>query len=390
MLSTLEGVKILDFGLYFAGPYASRLLCDLGAQVIKLEPILGDTLRPTTKPFMGAQRGKRSIAVDLKHPAGREVAYRIASWADVITHNMRPGVAERLGMGYEQVQKLNPEVVYAYAPGWGSTGPDSQRPGFAPLYSGYVGLHHEASGEGNLPVSQLGNEDNGNGLLGAGGILMALYHRKRTGKGQYLENPQINATLLMAFHIMCRPDGSVVGSLGLDKERRGIHPLDRVYATADGWICVWARTDELFRCLCAVPGLEELAGDPRFAGAAARLAHAKDLQGILEQAFAARSTRAWEEALAAAGVPSEVPAGKGASHRVLTDPEQRRLGRVEEYDHPHWGNVRDLAVFLRLSDATQRRGRPAPELGQHTREILGEFKYSEDEINELFEQSVVG
>ena len=111
MLTTLQGLKVLDFGLYFAGPYASRLLADLGADVIKLEALDGDTLRPTTKPFNAAARGKRSIAVDLKSDAGREVAHRIATRADVVTHNMRPGVAERLGMGYETIRSFNPEVI---------------------------------------------------------------------------------------------------------------------------------------------------------------------------------------------------------------------------------------------------------------------------------------
>ena len=246
MLTTLQDLKVLDFGLYFAGPYASRLLADLGADVIKLEALDGDTLRPTTKPFNAAARGKRSIAVDLKTDAGRAVAHRIAATADVVTHNMRPGVAERLGMGYETIRSLNPEVIYSYAPGWGSSGPDAARSGFAPLFSGFVGLHHECAGEGNIPTSPPGNEDNGNGLLGAAAILFALYHRAQTGEGQYLEHPQLNATMLMGLHLMRGADGSVVGSMGLDHERRGVHPLDRLYRTADGWLCISARTDAEF------------------------------------------------------------------------------------------------------------------------------------------------
>ena len=246
MLTTLQDLKVLDFGLYFAGPYASRLLADLGADVIKLEALDGDTLRPTTKPFNAAARGKRSIAVDLKTDAGRAVAHRIAATADVVTHNMRPGVAERLGMGYETIRSLNPEVIYSYAPGWGSSGPDAARSGFAPLFSGFVGLHHECAGEGNIPISPPGNEDNGNGLLGAAAILFALYHRAQTGEGQYLEHPQLNATMLMGLHLMRGADGSVVGSMGLDHERRGVHPLDRLYRTADGWLCISARTDAEF------------------------------------------------------------------------------------------------------------------------------------------------
>jgi len=389
MLSTLRGVKILDFGHYFAGPYASRLLADLGADVIKLEPMDGDLLRPTVKPFNGAQRGKRCIAVDLKHPRGREIGHRLAAWADVVSHNLRPGAAERLAMDYESLRAINPTLVYAYAPGWGSSGPDASLPGFAPLFSGYVGLHHEAAGRGNQPVAPVGNEDNGNGLLGATAILMALYRRKRTGEGQYLEHPQLNATLLMASHLMRRPDGTVVGSADLDHERRGPHPLDRLYATADGWICISARTDPEFARLCAVPGFEALAADGRWADVAGRARDAGALAEAIGAVLVTRHAAAWDAALRAHGVPCEIPAGVEAARALLDDPERRADGRVEEYPHPRWGTTRDIAVMVRLSDATHAPGRPAPEVGEHTREILSEFGYPPDEIAELFAQRIV-
>ena len=388
-LTTLEGVKVLDFGHYFAGPYASRLLADLGADVIKLEPLEGDLLRPTVKPFNGAQRGKRSIAADLKHPRGQEIGHRIAAWADVASHNLRPGVAERLTMDYESLRAINPQIIYAYAPGWGSTGPDAGLPGFAPLFSGYVGLHHEAAGAANVPVAPVGNEDNGNGLLGATAILMALYHRKRTGEGQYLEHPQLNATLLMAMHLMRRADGSVAGSVGLDHDRRGGDPLDRLYRTADGWICLSARTDDEFARLAGVEGLECLASDARFADTAARSEHRGALGDAIAQVVGTATTRSWVDAFEAAGVAAEVPTGPEGPGRFFDDPEHQRDGRVEEYEHPRWGRTRDVAVMVRLSDAKSRPGRPAPEIGQHTREILGEFGYSADEITDLYDSGIV-
>ncbi|HWW45284.1 MAG TPA: CoA transferase [Acidimicrobiia bacterium] len=389
MLSTLQDVKVLDFGHYFAGPYASRLLADLGADVIKLEPLDGDLLRPTVKPFNGAQRGKRCISANLKDPRGKEIAHRLAAWADVISHNMRPGAAERLAMDYESVRAINPSVIYAYAPGWGSTGPDASLPGFAPLFSGYVGLHHEAAGSGNVPVSPVGNEDNGNGLLGATAILMALYHRKRTGEGQYLEHPQLNATLLMAMHLMRRPDGSVVGSANLDHERLGGHPLDRLYRTADGWICLSARTDDEFARLCGVPGFDGLAGDPRFTSAADRAREADALGDAIAKVVATAPAATWDATFRSHEVPAEVPAGAEAARTLFDDPERRSDGRVEEYEHARWGTTRDIAVMVRLSGATTRPGRPAPEVGEHTRELLAEFGYSADEITALFESGVV-
>jgi len=389
MLSTLEGLRVLDFGLYFAGPYASRLLADLGADVVKLEPLEGDTLRPTTKPFNGAQRGKRSIAVDLKHPGGTEVAHRLVRWADIVSHNLRPGVAERLGMGYETVRALNPEVIYAYAPGWGTSGPEIQRPGFAPLFSGYAGLHYEAAGRGNVPAPPVGNEDNGNGLLGAAAILMALYHRKRTGRGQYVEHPQLNATLLMAMHLMATASATVAGTADLDAGRRGPHPLDRLYPTADGWLCICARSDTEFARLGTVTGFERLGSDGRFADDVGRLEHRDALSALLEAVFPRAPGAQWRAALDAAGVPCEIPAGPEAPRRLLVDPAQREAGRVEEYEHPRWGNVRDVAVMVRLSGADRRPGRPAPEIGQHTDEILGMLDYSGDEIARLHHDSVV-
>ena len=323
MLTTLQGLKVLDFGLYFAGPYASRLLADLGADVIKLEALDGDTLRPTTKPFNAAARGKRSIAVDLKTDAGREVAHRIAAHADVVTHNMRPGVAERLGMGYETIRSLNPEVIYSYAPGWGSSGPDAARSGFAPLFSGFVGLHHESAGEGNIPTSPPGNEDNGNGLLGAAAILFALYHRAQTGKGQYLEHPQLNATMLMGLHLMRGADGSVVGSMGLDHERHGVHPLDRLYRTADGWLCISARTDAEFARLSGVPAFAELRDDPRFVDGDARLAHRTDLEAVLTAVFATATHRSVGRRPGGGGRGVRGAGGTGAA---VADPGRSRAG----------------------------------------------------------------
>jgi crotonobetainyl-CoA:carnitine CoA-transferase CaiB-like acyl-CoA transferase len=389
VLSTLRDIKVFDFGLYFAGPYASRLLGDLGADVIKLEPLEGDTLRPTTKPFNGAQRGKRSIAVDLKCAAGREVAHRLVRWADVVSHNLRPGVAERLGLGYETVRQLNPEVIYDYAPGWGSTGPDATRPGFAPLFAGYAGLHHEAGGAGNAPVPPVGNEDNGNGLLGAAMILMALYNRKRTGRGQYVEHPQLNATLLMALHLMRTADGTVVGSVGVGPQRVGENPLDRLYPTADGWLCLSARTEGEFGRLCAVPEFKALSTDRRWSTLEGRSRDGGALTSLIEPVLAAKSTDHWEAAFTEAGVPYEIPAGVDQPHRFLQDPEHRRSGRVEEYVHPRWGVVHDVAMMLRLSGAEHRPSRPAPEIGQHSDEILRELGYTDSEIGQLHEEGAV-
>jgi crotonobetainyl-CoA:carnitine CoA-transferase CaiB-like acyl-CoA transferase len=249
-------------------------------------------------------------------------------------------------------------------------------------------LHYEAAGEGNDPVAPVGNEDNGNGLVGAMAVIMALYHRRRTGQGQYLENPQLNATLLMGLHMMRRGDGSVVGARRLDGDRLGIHPLDRLYRTSDGWLAVSARRDDEFRRLVALDGFETVADNGDFADESGRTTYGLELQRALGTVFATATTVDWWKRLTNAGVACEVPAGAHARQQFFDDPEQERLGRVECYQHPRWGQVKDVAVMMRLSAAGTRPGRPAPEVGEHSREILTEIGYTRAEIDELFRAGV--
>ena len=250
----LEGLRVLDAGAYYAGPFSSRLLADLGADVIKLETTLGDQLRGIQRPFRSASAGKRAISLDLKDPDLHAARDELIKWADVVLHNMRPGAADRVGLGYANVHELNPEAIYLYAPGWGSSGPDAMRQSFAPLMSGYVGLGYEVGGQYNPPMWPVGNEDPGNGLTGTVGILMALLHRTHSGTGCYVENPQLNATMTHAAHIVRQPDGTVIGGERLDPLQTGIGPLDRLYETRGGWICVVALSDNEIRRLRGGPG----------------------------------------------------------------------------------------------------------------------------------------
>ena len=167
----LEGVRILDMGAYFAGPYSSRLLADFGADVIKLEPVQGDPMRGFVTTFNVAQAGKRGLAADLKDPAVARALRQLIEWADVVHHNLRPGAAERLGIDYEAVSRLNPRAVYLYAPGWGAHGPFAMRQSFAPMLSGYAGVTYEVAGKFNVPLPPVAHEDPGNGLLGAVAML---------------------------------------------------------------------------------------------------------------------------------------------------------------------------------------------------------------------------
>lgn len=386
-LPLLDGIRILDLGAYYAGPYSSRLLADLGADVIKLEPAVGDPLRRLEHAFRSGQAGKRSIAANLKDPELERARRGLIEWADVVHHNMRPGAAERLGLGYEQVCAIRTDSIYLHSPGWGSSGPNRDRQSFAPMLSGYVGVGFEVAGEFNAPLFPAGNEDSGNGLLGAVAILMGLIHRQRSGEGQLIENPQLHAAMAHMAHIVRRDDGEVLGAGRLDPLQYGVGPLERLYPTRDGWLCLVALRDEEIGALGRVVGLEIL-GDDRFANPEARRAHAYELEQLLGDAFAERTTAAWQSELHSARVPAAEPIPYNNS-AFLRDPRNQRTRRAAECPHETQGHVREIGVLLRVSDSADVPHRLAPELGEHSDEILGELGYSAEQIEKLRDRGSV-
>jgi crotonobetainyl-CoA:carnitine CoA-transferase CaiB-like acyl-CoA transferase len=384
----LEGLKVLDIGHWFAGPYASRLLADLGADVIKVEPPIGDPMRGLERPFSSAQAGKRAMGVNFTHPDVGDIRNGLIEWADVVHHNLRPGVAERLGMGYEQVRELNREAVYLHATGWGIGGPDVNRQSLAPLMAGYVGADYEAAGLYNPPVDPVANEDSGGGLLGAVGALMALWNRGRTGHGQFLDSPHFHSAMEDMCHVVRRSsDGSVLGAGKVDALQCGVGPLHRLYETSDGWICVVASKDEDIAALSQVLGVEIL-GDERFATADLRSEHAYELEDALFGAFLVRSSEDLLAALRAAGVPSAEPVYEN-NRRFMDDPEHLRLGRVGQFDHPRFGQTRQPAQLIRFDGASVPALRRAPELGEHTDEILAFLGIPPEEADRLREAQAI-
>ena len=380
----LHDVHVLDLGAYYAGPYSSRLLADLGADVIKLEPLAGDQLRGLSRPFRAAQAGKRAIALNLKDPDLDEARVALLRWADVVHHNMRPGAAERIGTSYDDVAAVNPEAIYLYAPGWGSTGPDHLRQSFAPKMSGYVGVGFEVAGAYNEPLFPVGNEDPGNGLLGAVAILMGLLNRRRTGRGQYIENPQLNATMAHLAHIVRTADGEVLGAGRLDTLQHGVSPLDRLYETADGWLVLVAVRDQHIAALGDVLGVEIL-GDERFATPAARAANEWALSELIGDALGSATTEVWLAKLSGVGVPVAEPRAHN-NVAFMRDPENRRTRRVAEVAHSREGHVRELDQLVRISDAEVPPHRLAPALGEHTDQVLAWLGYDESRIAAVHER----
>ncbi|MFI5041532.1 MAG: CaiB/BaiF CoA transferase family protein, partial [Acidimicrobiales bacterium] len=371
----LEGVKILDLGAYFAGPYSSRLLADLGADVIKLEPTQGDQLRGIDQCFFPAQAGKRSLAMDLKDPGAQPIMEALLDWADVVHHNLRPGAAERLGLAYDDIRRAHPDLIYLYAPGWGSGGPDMLRQSFAPMMSGYVGVTFEAAGQFNEPLPTPCNEDPGNGMLGAACIVMGLLHRRRTARGMYIENPQLNATMSHMAHVVRRvgPAGTgneVLGAARLDTLQYGFGPFERLYRTADGWICIAALDESSVSALAEMFELDLAKGG------------ATDPADVMAARIEERGTATWLAAFESAGVPAVEPVARN-THAFLNDPENRRTGRVAECHHPTRGNVRELAQLVRVSESTHPPHRLAPDLGAHTESILRTMGRQPEEIADL-------
>ncbi|WP_202842597.1 CaiB/BaiF CoA-transferase family protein [Luteimonas saliphila] len=382
--SALEGLKVLDFSSFFACGYAARMLSDLGADVIKVETASGDQMRPLPDPFEACQRGKRDVVIDLKTPEGLALVQRLVAEADVVMHNWRPGKADKAGIGYEQLRAINPALVYAYLPGYGSSGPKAKLKSFAPLISGFCGLLYEGGGEGNPPVpSVFGNEDYNNGFLGAFGVLAALEHRERSGTGTYLECPQVSSSLFTTSEHFLDAEREVVWSMRMDKAQMGFSALDRLYRTEDGWICICCESDDGFAALAKAIGRPELAADGEYRDHASRLAHREALGEIIAAWFAGRKTGEAFDHLDAGGVACEIAREEQWLPEFFAQDWAVASQRVFDQADSLHGPIREIGLFNRLHGTPGVRKGTAPKLGEHTREVLLELGCSEAEIDAL-------
>ncbi len=387
----LEGVRVVDFSSFFAVGFGGRLLNDLGADVIKVETPSGDQMRPLPDVFDASNRGKRDIVLDLKTPEGLAAALRLVATADVVTHNLRPGKADKLGIGYEALKAIKPDLIYLYLPGYGSKGPKSLLKAFAPLISGWTGLLYEVGGEGNQPNrSAFGNEDYNNGFIAAVAAMMGLEARDESaaganGGGQYVECPQLHSSLWTTSEHFLDADMKPVYGLRSDKEQQGFSALDRIYKTTDGWVCICCADQARFAALSKAVGLPD---DPRFATPRSRSASDAALKALLDPWFAARSCDEAFAILDGAGAAAEIVCEGPWVDEALWFDWMLETGRVIDERQSMYGHVRELALFNRLSRTPGHASGSAPRLGEHTRSILAEVGYSDAEIDALIASKV--
>ena len=367
----LAGLRLVDFATFFASPYGARLLSDLGAEVIKVEAIEGDPMRPLPEMFEGANRGKTGTSLNLKHPHAPALIEAVVKGADVVQHNLRPGVAERLGIDAASLRRIEPDLIYHYSPGYGSSGPKSMLQSFAPLLSGYVGLFAIGAGVGNRPHATFGNEDYYNGLLGACACLLAVVHRERTGEGQDVESPQLHSSLFTTseYYKAGGDYRAVIPRVGA-----GLYGWStgyRLYQCLDDWICVTCTEDQqvaaLARAVLPPDVLSALGADELRAD----VPETSALSELLEFHFVERMVAEWAGVLADDGVPVEpVRQGSWLAEASFHDAEMLASGRAIEVRHPERGRVRMLGDLVHpVRQPTGRKGR-AHLLGEHTADVL--------------------
>jgi crotonobetainyl-CoA:carnitine CoA-transferase CaiB-like acyl-CoA transferase len=391
MTLALQGVRLIDFGQYLAGPFGPMILGDLGAEIIKVEPVTGDGMRLATKPFFGCQRGKRDIALNVKDPRGLAIALELVRTADVVHHNMTAGVATKLGIDYQACKQVKPDIVYCNTWAYGLEGPLARFGGLDPLYQASSGLEHESAAvhEGNVPLYyRFGMCDASNAMLSVVAVLGALYHRKRTGEGQEVW------TSLFDGGAIFTSDAHLVGGVPaprphLDKELMGVSATYRLYRTQDDdWICIAAITDDEFRRLCTVLGVDELVDEPRFATGASRSEQRRQLETIFEARFRTKTARFWTRTLDDAGVPNEVPVDTQGGEAPLFDSDNVELGLVARYAHPLLGEMRQFGELIDFSETPGRVAGPPPLVGQNTRAVLHELGHRDPEIDALIADGV--
>lgn len=409
----LEGITVIECAYYYATPFATSLLADLGARVIKIERLQGDPYRllglgPDPVMNLGhnnmvrAMQGKESICLDLKDARGREILHRLVAKADLFVHSFRPGVPESLGIDYQTLKKLNPGLVYQYGASYGSTGPYRSQPAIDPIIAAFAGTTAHQAGEDNPPLTETG-ADPVAAAGAAAAMVLGLFARHRTGEGQYVEPAMIVSNIYLNCEDALSYSGKSPRPL-VDHLQLGTGATYRLYQTAppdadrqiepwhnpvSRWVFLSAQADEEFARLCQTAGRADLASDPRFATTDGREKNRAALEAELEGVFATRTADRWESSLLEVGVGCVVADATSHFAFLYKDPQAQANHTMVKTSHPSFGgDYWRHAPMVRFSE-TPGPVRPHCEMGEHTRPILAELGFSEAEMATLHDDQVV-
>jgi crotonobetainyl-CoA:carnitine CoA-transferase CaiB-like acyl-CoA transferase len=391
----LAGVKVLDLTIFMAGPYCSMVLGDLGAEVVKIETFPdGDNARRFDPQVNGESycfammnRNKKSLALDLKQPAGREVFLRLAAQADIVLENFRPGVTRKLGIDYDSLKAVNPALIYASMSGFGQTGPYSSKGGFDIIAQGMSGIMTMTGEPGGRPAKVgIAMNDIASGATALYGVLGAYIGRLRSGQGQYLETSLVEAGLAWSIWEAGAFFGSGEVPQPTGTRHRRFAPY-QAYRTQDGYVTVGAGSDKLWHNFCTqVCGKPEWMADPRFATLSARLQNIDALEQEIEAVLVTQPTAYWVDKLDAA----QVPAGPVYRYdEILADPHIRARDMIADIEHPKMGPIRMLGLPVKSTGELTAIREPAPWLGQHSAQVLREAGYEDARIEALFAEGVI-
>jgi crotonobetainyl-CoA:carnitine CoA-transferase CaiB-like acyl-CoA transferase len=395
MALPLEGVRVLDLTNVMAGPYCATVLGDMGADIVKIEAFPdGDTTRRFEPQVNGESycfavlnRNKKSLALDMKDPRGKEIVMKLAEKADIVIENFRPGVVKKLGIDYESFKARNPGIIYASMSGFGQTGPYGKKGGFDIIAQGMSGIMMMTGYPGGRPAKVgIAMNDIASGVTALYGILGAYIGKLRFGTGQYLETSLLEAGLAWSIWEFGAffGGGEIPTATGTRHRRSAPY---QAYRSKDGYVTVGAGSEKLWSNFCTmVCGKPEWMTDPRFSSLALRLKNNDDLEREIEAVLTTQTTAYWVEKLDAAQVPAGPVYG---FEQIMKDPHVKFRKMVVDIDHPKIGPMKTLGLPIKSTGDLTAIRKPAPMLGQHSEEVLRELGYGDADIRTLFDDQVI-
>ncbi len=391
MVQALNGIKVLDFTRALAGPYCTMMLADMGAETIKVEmPGKGDDSRGWGPPFvegesayfMSVNRNKKSLTLNMKSKSADKVIEKLVKQSDVLVENFRPGTMEKLGFGYERVKVLNPRIIYCRISGFGQDGPYKNLPGFDQILQGMGGLMSITGKEGGGgPPIKVGVAvtDIAAGMFAAYGIMLALFHREKTGKGQMIDTSLLDCQIGWLTYIA----GSYFASGEIPKPMGSGHSIIvpyQAFKAKDVYINIAIGNDRLWEKFCKTIGIENLTNNPKFATNANRLENREEIVKIIGDIIVTKKGEEWLKILADAGLPC------GPIYtidKIFEDEQVIHRQMVKELDHPKAGKIKVTGIPVKLSETPGEIHSAPPLLGQHSHEILSSLGYSDGEIEKM-------